>query len=108
MRSCKQRRTVFPLHVQNLARIARRIGPAVSPVPDNSDRDIRITVPCSHDIDEFRSREAFLVDGYCEKIHLARIHILVQHVKSQGIVDVIAHVRIENNVYYTVRFASAA
>ena len=57
-----------------------------------------MAVPCVHDVDVFPRSRAFLVKANRKKVDLARFMVFVDHVKSQGVIDIVAHVRLEDKV----------
>ena len=61
------------------------------------DRNIGIAVPCIHQVDELeRGRTAF-VETHADQTDMAGVHALIEQVERQRIVDVVAHVGLEND-----------
>ena len=89
---------IFPqfVLVSDGARIVAGVV-SVGSVAYDPDGKVGITVPGVQNVEEAFRTVAFFVAHHGEQLDLAGIHILVQQVKGHHVVNVIAHVGVEND-----------
>ena len=57
-----------------------------------------MTVPRIHYVHVFRRSWSILVYHHGKQVHLSPFNIFVEHVKGQGIIDIVADISLENDL----------
>ena len=90
-----QRRTVGFLCRQR----GQQIGVVlrVRTVVGESERDVREAVPAAYTVHELHAVRVALGDGYAFQVDEALVVVIEQHLKGEGIVDIVTHVGIKDD-----------
>ena len=75
-------------------------------VSDMAYGDFRMAVPCVQHIDILNRRCIGTVARYAEKLYIALFHVFHEHVVSESIVDIVAHIGFED--YFDRYFCTIA